>query len=257
MACFICSDPILMIFVLVDRYGPISSIYTKNATATLHLNDEYNDVYCIIIYLYYCFFYKGHKNPIWWISAGNRTSFQIWAKNLRNMRFWWRFFFFFGFFFVFFFPIWKVMTIIAYLASIKYKAPIFLDNGVKTRYRQRATTTLVLLILTTNPTPTKRRVVIFFSARMTTKGLLLGCETKKSKEIVRSLGTCWEATHELQHLHQHRSSHGDYLVDDRGGTRWWYDSMSAGLLRSRRLDSWIGPISTYQHWSTLLQCVAY
>ena len=27
--------------------------------------------------------------------------------------------------------------------------------------------------------------------------------------------------------------------------------------RSRRLDSWIGPVSTYQHWSALLQCVAY
>ena len=80
---------------------------------------------------------------------------------------------------------------------------------------------------------------------------------QKSKGIVRSLETCWESTHELLHLHQHRSSHGHHLVDDRGGTRWWCDLLSAGLLRSCRLDSRIGPISTYQHWSALLQCVAY
>ena len=48
----------------------------------------------------------------------------------------------------------------------------------------------------------------------------------KTKEIVRSLGTWWEATHELLHLHQHQSSHGDHLLDDRGGTRWWCDLLS-------------------------------
>ena len=53
----------------------------------------------------------------------------------------------------------------------------------------------------------------------------------------RSLGTCWEATHEL--LHQHQSSHGDHLVDDRGGTRCWCDLLSANPLRSCRLDSWL------------------
>ena len=79
----------------------------------------------------------------------------------------------------------------------------------------------------------------------------------KTKEIVKSLGTWWEATHELLHLHQHQSSHGDHLLDDRGGTRWWCDLLSAGLLYSRRFYSSIGPISTYQHWSALLQCVAY
>ena len=79
----------------------------------------------------------------------------------------------------------------------------------------------------------------------------------KTKEIVRSLGTCWEATHELLHLYRHQSSHGDHLLDDRGGTRWWCDLLSAGLLCSRRFYSLIGPISTYQHWSALLQCVAY
>ena len=36
-------------------------------------------------------------------------------------------------------------------------------------------------------------------------------QTKK-----RALGTCWEAVHELLHLHQLQSSHGDHLVDDRG-----------------------------------------
>ena len=60
----------------------------------------------------------------------------------------------------------------------------------------------------------------------------------------RSLGTCSEATHELLHLHQHQSSHEDHLVYGIGGTLWWCDLLSAGLHRSRRLDSWISPIST-------------
>ena len=74
--------------------------------------------------------------------------------------------------------------------------------------------------------------------------LLLAGETTtttKTSKIVRSLETTWEAAHELLHLHQHQSSYGDYLVDDRGGTRWWCDLLSAGLLRSRRLDSWMDP----------------
>ena len=33
--------------------------------------------------------------------------------------------------------------------------------------------------------------------------------------------------------------------------------LSAGLLCSHRLDSWISPISTHQHWSARLQCVAF
>ena len=51
------------------------------------------------------------------------------------------------------------------------------------------------------------------------------------------------------------SSHEDHLVDDRGGTPWWCDLLSAGLHR-HRLDSWIDPISTYQQWNALLQYVA-
>ena len=82
-----------------------------------------------------------------------------------------------------------------------------------------------------------------------TKLLLPACETNKQtnkQKIVRSLGTCWEATFEWMHLHQHQSSHGDHLVDDRGGTWCGCDLLSAGLLRSRMLDSWIDPISTYE-----------
>ena len=37
-------------------------------------------------------------------------------------------------------------------------------------------------------------------------------------EIVRSLGTCLVATHELLHLHQDQSSHGEHLVDSIEGT---------------------------------------
>ena len=40
---------------------------------------------------------------------------------------------------------------------------------------------------------------------------------------IRSLKTCSVATHELLHLHQHQSSHGDHLVDGRGDTQWWCD----------------------------------
>ena len=86
--------------------------------------------------------------------------------------------------------------------------------------------------------------------------LLLACETLQPKEKVN----LWElaiATHELLHLHQHQSSHEDHLVDGIGGTPWWCDLLSAGLLHSRRPDSWIGPISTYQHWSAQFQCVAF
>ena len=40
-----------------------------------------------------------------------------------------------------------------------------------------------------------------------------------------------------------------------GGTPWWCDLLSAGLLRSCNLDSWI---AIYQHWSAdQLWCVAY
>ena len=77
------------------------------------------------------------------------------------------------------------------------------------------------------------------------------------RNIVRSIGNCLVATHELLHLQQHQSSHGDHLVDGIGGTPWWCDLLSAGLLWSRRLDSWIGPISTYQNWSAQLQYVVY
>ena len=61
----------------------------------------------------------------------------------------------------------------------------------------------------------------------------------------------------MLHLHQHQSSHGDHLVDGIGGTPWWCDLLSAGLLRSHRLDFWIGLISIYQHWSAQHQCIAY
>ena len=41
---------------------------------------------------------------------------------------------------------------------------------------------------------------------------------KKKVQAVRSPGICLVATHELLHLHQHQSSHGDHLVDGIGGT---------------------------------------
>ena len=71
------------------------------------------------------------------------------------------------------------------------------------------------------------------------------------------LGTLLVTTHKLLHLNQHQSSHGEHLVDSIGDTSWWCDLLFADLLRSLKLDSWIGPISTYQHWSVPLQCVAY
>ena len=73
----------------------------------------------------------------------------------------------------------------------------------------------------------------------------------------KHLGTLLVTTHKLLHLNQHQSSHGDHLVDSIGDTPWWCDLLFADLLRSLKLDSWIGPISIYQHWSAPLQCVAY
>ena len=64
-------------------------------------------------------------------------------------------------------------------------------------------------------------------------------------------------THKLLHLNQHQSSHGEHLVNSIGDTPWWCDLLFADILRSLKLDSWIGPISTYQHWSAPFQCVAY
>ena len=66
--------------------------------------------------------------------------------------------------------------------------------------------------------------------------------TKRNRQISGNLlSSQLLATHELLHLHQHQSSHGDHLVDGLEGTPWWCDLLSAGLLRSPRLDSWIGP----------------
>ena len=67
------------------------------------------------------------------------------------------------------------------------------------------------------------------------------CDTPDELYVTNNVKkTCWEATHELLHLHQHRSTHGDHLVDDGGGgTGWCRDLLPAGLLRCRRLDSWI------------------
>ena len=71
------------------------------------------------------------------------------------------------------------------------------------------------------------------------------------------LGTLLVTTHKLLHLNQHQSSHGEHLVNSIGDTPWWCDLLFADMLRSLKLNSWIGPISTYQHWSAPHQCIAY
>ena len=67
-------------------------------------------------------------------------------------------------------------------------------------------------------------------------------KNQTNKQTATSLGTCWEATREPLHPHQHQSSHRDHPMDDRGGTRWWRNLPSAGLIRSHRLDSRTDPI---------------